>query len=57
MATEDENPRHPDITAMLKGQTSACKAARDAIAGGGEVMLYDGQAPRTGWSLASLRQG
>ncbi|MCX5009563.1 hypothetical protein OG765_00935 [Streptomyces sp. NBC_00555] len=45
MATEDENPRHPDITAMLKGQTSACKAARDAISAGGEVMLYDGQAP------------
>ncbi|MFD9428207.1 MULTISPECIES: hypothetical protein [unclassified Streptomyces] len=38
MATEDENPSQPDITAMLKGQTSACKAARDAIAAGGEVM-------------------
>ncbi|MFF8638906.1 hypothetical protein ACF052_32455 [Streptomyces pilosus] len=45
MATEDENPRHPDITAMLKGQTIACKAARDAIVANGEVMLYDGQAP------------
>ncbi|MFE6497082.1 hypothetical protein [Streptomyces sp. NPDC057748] len=45
MATEDENPSQPDITAMLQGQTSACEAARDAIAAGGEVMLYDGQAP------------
>ncbi|MFB8029467.1 MULTISPECIES: hypothetical protein [unclassified Streptomyces] len=45
MATEDENPSQRDITAMLKDQTSACKAARDAIADGGEVMLYDGQAP------------
>ncbi|MEU3774332.1 hypothetical protein AB0F11_14230 [Streptomyces sp. NPDC032472] len=45
MATEDESPSPPDITVMLKDQTSACKAARDAIAAGGEVMLYDGQAP------------
>ncbi|MFI5672977.1 hypothetical protein [Streptomyces sp. NPDC051704] len=46
MATEDENPSQPDITAMLKGQTSACKAARDAIAAGGEVMLFDGRPPQ-----------
>ncbi|MFD9534712.1 hypothetical protein [Streptomyces sp. NPDC060010] len=46
MATEDENPSQPDITAMLKDQTNACKAARDAIAAGGEVMLYDGQPPQ-----------
>jgi hypothetical protein len=45
MAAEDENPSQPDITALLKDQTSACKAARDAIAAGGEVMLYDGQPP------------
>ncbi|MFF3788174.1 hypothetical protein [Streptomyces sp. NPDC001933] len=45
MATEDENPSQPDITAMLQGQTSACEAASDAIATSGEVMLYDGQAP------------
>lgn len=45
MATEDENPIQPDVTAMLKGQTSACKAARDAIAAGGEVVIYDGQPP------------
>ncbi|MEU6867775.1 hypothetical protein ABZ924_31845 [Streptomyces sp. NPDC046876] len=46
MATENENPSQPDITAMLKGQTSACKAARDAIAAGGEVMLFDGRPPQ-----------
>ncbi|MFD4736776.1 hypothetical protein ACFWNQ_05285 [Streptomyces virginiae] len=46
MATEDETPSQPDITAMLKDGTSACEAARDAIAAGGEVMLYDGQAPQ-----------
>lgn len=46
MATEDKNPSQPDITAMLKDQTSACKAARDALAAGGEVMLYDGQPPQ-----------
>ncbi|MFE7710424.1 hypothetical protein ACFU6I_32630 [Streptomyces sp. NPDC057486] len=45
MATEDESPSPPDITEMLKDQTSACKAARDAIAAGGEVLLYDGQPP------------
>ncbi|WP_432043254.1 hypothetical protein [Streptomyces cadmiisoli] len=45
MATENENPSRHGITAMLQGQTSACKAARDAVAAGGEVMLYDGQAP------------
>lgn len=52
MATEDENPSPPDITAMLKDQTSACKAARDAIAAGGEVMLYDGQPPQ--WMVAGI---
>ena len=46
MATENENPSQPDIIAMLKGQTSACKAARDAIAVGVEVMLFDGRPPQ-----------
>jgi hypothetical protein len=46
MAAEDEHPSQPDITAMLKDQTSACKAARDDIAAGGEVMLYNGQPPQ-----------
>ncbi|MBD9727493.1 hypothetical protein [Streptomyces caniscabiei] len=46
MATVDENPSQPDITAMLKGQTSACKAARAAIAAGGEVILFDGRPPQ-----------
>ncbi|MFE4873864.1 hypothetical protein [Streptomyces sp. NPDC056682] len=35
----------PDIAAMLTDQTSACKAACDAIAADGEVVLYDGQPP------------
>lgn len=52
MATEDENPSQPDITALLKDQTSACKAARAAIAGGGEVMLYDGQPPQ--WMVLGI---
>ncbi|MFJ6636704.1 hypothetical protein ACIQMR_35865 [Streptomyces sp. NPDC091376] len=46
MATEDNNPSQPDVTAMLKGQTSACKAARDAVAAGGEVMLFEGRPPQ-----------
>ncbi|MER8090900.1 hypothetical protein ACIO6T_38635 [Streptomyces sp. NPDC087532] len=45
MATEDEHPRHPDIAAMLTDQTSACKAARAAIAAGGEVQVSDREAP------------
>lgn len=45
VTTEDERTGQPDVVAMLKGQTSACKAARDAIAAGGEVVLYDGQPP------------
>ncbi|MEU0276341.1 hypothetical protein [Streptomyces sp. NPDC006307] len=43
MATENENPSQPDIAAMLKEQTSACKAARDAIATGGEIVVWDGE--------------
>ncbi|MEU3408565.1 hypothetical protein ABZ766_32085 [Streptomyces sp. NPDC006670] len=61
MATENESSSPLDITMMLKGQTSACQAARDAIAAGGEVTLFDGLPPqwmvfgiaasRLGWSL------
>ncbi|MFB7512662.1 hypothetical protein [Streptomyces sp. NPDC056144] len=52
MATEDENPRQPDISAMLQDQTRACEAARDAIAAGGEVMLYDGNPPQ--WMVLGI---
>lgn len=45
MAVEDEDPGRRDITAMLTDQTSACVAARDAVAAGGQVRIYDGQAP------------
>ncbi|MFE2521648.1 hypothetical protein ACFXG9_41525 [Streptomyces mirabilis] len=45
MATEDEHPPQPDIAAMLTDQTSACGAARDAIATGGEVIVWDGLVP------------
>ncbi|MGA5069166.1 hypothetical protein ACPB9E_36335 [Streptomyces exfoliatus] len=45
MASEDENASQPDIVAMLKDQTSACTAAREAIAVGGEVRLYGGRPP------------
>src|SRR5689334_13412376 len=45
MATEDEHPWHPDISAMLTDQTSACKPAREAIAAGAEVKVWDWQAP------------
>ncbi|WP_426361670.1 hypothetical protein [Streptomyces sp. E-08] len=52
MATQDEHPSQPDITAMLNDQTSACKAARDTLAAGGEVKLYDGQPPQ--WMVAGI---
>ncbi|MCX5097642.1 hypothetical protein OOK36_55400 [Streptomyces sp. NBC_00365] len=45
MATEDEHPPQPDIAAMLTDQTSACSTARDAIAAGGEVIVWDGLVP------------
>ncbi|MET7352939.1 hypothetical protein [Streptomyces mirabilis] len=45
MATEDEHWPQPDIAAMLTDQTSACGAARDAIAAGGEVIVWDGLVP------------
>ncbi|MFJ6121559.1 hypothetical protein [Streptomyces sp. NPDC092129] len=55
MASEDEHPSQPDIAAMLTGQTSVCRAARDAIAGGGAVVVWDREVPR-GWSPASLQR-
>ncbi|WP_330293401.1 hypothetical protein [Streptomyces sp. NBC_00576] len=45
MATEDDHPAQPDIAAMPTDQTSACSAARDAIAAGGEVIVWDGLVP------------
>jgi hypothetical protein len=52
MATEDEHPRHPDIAAMLTNQTGACKAARAAIAAGGEVRVSEGEVPQ--WMVAGI---
>jgi hypothetical protein len=52
MATEDEHPWHPDITAMLTDQTSACKPAREAIAAGGEVEVWDREVPQ--WMVAGI---
>lgn len=46
MVTEDEQPSPSDIAAMLTDQTSACEAARDAIAAGGEVVLWDSEVPQ-----------
>ncbi|MGI5143726.1 MULTISPECIES: hypothetical protein [unclassified Streptomyces] len=58
MATEDEHPSQPDIAAMLTDQTSACKAAREAIAAGGKVQIFDRLAPH--WmvhGIAATRLG
>lgn len=52
MATEDEHPWHPDITAMLTDQTSACKPAREAIAAGAEVKVWDDEVPQ--WMVAGI---
>ncbi|MFJ8082795.1 hypothetical protein ACIQ6Y_19520 [Streptomyces sp. NPDC096205] len=52
MATEDEPPWHPDITAMLTDQTSACKPAREAIAAGAEVKVWDSEVPQ--WMVAGI---
>ncbi|MEW2396014.1 hypothetical protein [Streptomyces sp. NPDC046862] len=52
MATEDENPGQPDIAAMLSDQTGACKAARDAIAAGGRVVVWDNEVPH--WMVAGI---
>ncbi|MEU6198315.1 hypothetical protein [Streptomyces sp. NPDC047061] len=45
MPIDDERPRLLDVAAMLTDQTSACKAAREAVAAGGEVEIFDGLAP------------
>ncbi|MGW4383496.1 hypothetical protein [Kitasatospora sp. NPDC004531] len=52
MATEDEPPRRPDIAAMLTDQTSACKPARDAIANGADVKLWDREVPQ--WMVIGI---
>lgn len=52
MATENEHPSRPDIAAMLTDQTSACKAARDAIAAGDEVVVWDREVPQ--WMVAGI---
>ncbi|MCX4597973.1 hypothetical protein OG819_53205 [Streptomyces sp. NBC_01549] len=56
MATEDEHPGRPDIApdiaAMLTDQTRACKAARDAIAAGGQVVVWDNEVPH--WRVAGI---
>ncbi|MGW0561444.1 hypothetical protein ACWDZ4_12640 [Streptomyces sp. NPDC003016] len=52
MATEDEHPWHPDIATMLTDQTSACKPAREAIAAGAEVKVWDREAPQ--WMVAGI---
>ncbi|WP_190174586.1 hypothetical protein [Streptomyces mirabilis] len=52
MATEDAHPSQPDIAAMLTDQTRACKAARDAIAAGGEAVVWDREVPQ--WMVAGI---
>ncbi|MFF2507829.1 hypothetical protein ACFVTY_31365 [Streptomyces sp. NPDC058067] len=52
MAAEDEHPSQPDIVAMLTDQTSACKPAREAIAAGAKVRIFDGTAPH--WMVAGI---
>jgi hypothetical protein len=47
-----EQPSPSDIAAMLTDQTSACEAARDAIAAGGEVVVLDREAPQ--WMVAGI---
>ena len=47
MAIEDEHPGRPNVAAMLKDQTSACKAAREAIASGAEVEVWDNEVPHS----------
>ncbi|WP_329555312.1 hypothetical protein [Streptomyces sp. NBC_00696] len=47
MVTEDKQPSPSGIAAMLTDQTSACAAAREAIAGGGEVVVGDREVPQS----------
>ncbi|MDX3853922.1 hypothetical protein [Streptomyces sp. AK02-01A] len=52
MAIKDEHPSRPDIAAMLTDQTNACKAAREAIAAGGDVQVSDREVPH--WMVAGI---
>ncbi|CAL9329352.1 hypothetical protein SUDANB105_00040 [Streptomyces sp. enrichment culture] len=52
MATEDQHPWNPNIAAMLTNQTSACKPAREAIAAGAEVKVWDREVPQ--WMVAGI---
>ncbi|WNO76919.1 hypothetical protein [Streptomyces sp. AM8-1-1] len=52
MAAEDEHSSQPDIAAMLTDQTSACSAARDAIAAGGNVVVWDDEVPQ--WMVCGI---
>ncbi|WP_285734074.1 hypothetical protein [Kitasatospora phosalacinea] len=52
MATEDEPPHRLDIAAMLTDQTSACKPAREAIAAGADVTIWDKEVPQ--WMVAGI---
>ncbi|MFD3315148.1 hypothetical protein [Streptomyces sp. NPDC058694] len=60
MATGDEPASQPDIVAaMLTNQTSACKPAREAIAAGAEVTVWDREVPHSmvaGIAAARLRR-
>ncbi|MFI6461783.1 hypothetical protein [Streptomyces sp. NPDC050528] len=47
-----EQPSPSDIAAMLTDQTSACEAARDAVAAGGEVVVLDREVPQ--WMVAGI---
>ena len=47
-----EQPSPAGIAAMLTDQTSACEAARDAIAVGGEVVVLDREVPQ--WMVAGI---
>ncbi|MFI1105858.1 hypothetical protein [Streptomyces melanogenes] len=52
MSLEHQHPGHPDVAAMLADQTSACKAASEAIAAGGEVEIFEGLAPH--WMVLGI---
>jgi hypothetical protein len=52
MATEDESPSQSNIAAMLTDQTRACQAARDAIAAGGQVTVWDNEVPH--WMVGGI---
>ncbi|MGQ4431451.1 MULTISPECIES: hypothetical protein [unclassified Streptomyces] len=59
MATENKQPSPADIAATLTDRTSACAAAREAIAGGAEVVVGDRAVPQSmvaGIASARLRR-